>query len=166
MNNTANATTAIFKLSKDFSDSMEINTLVRARCIKAVMTKSMDGLCKEIELKTWKNSVVKMSSEEIEAKMKEAGLWQVVTNAMTRVTPTFTRTLDYLLLCSFGYSEVESEIKKRSIEAVETGSMEPLKRSIDMVWRNGHCRMSAEDVEKRLKEKGIWQLVEKEIKKD
>jgi hypothetical protein len=159
----------IMKMAKGFSEYFEINALMSARCIKAATTRSDADLCKEVEVRCWTKEkewrIMRMSSGEVEVRLKETGLWQVVQNAMTNVSPAFVRILDSMLIGSFGYAEVESIIRKRAIEAVEKRSMDPLYKGINTDWRNGSFDMEKDDVVERLKEKGIWQIVENEIKK-
>lgn len=162
---------AIHNQAQQFSQSKSVNATVTARCLKAIGVDSMEGLCAPIQIKSYneKFEVVTLVMEpaEVEKRLKECGLYQMVEGIMAtlKVTSEFTQLLDSLLMCSFGSAEVEGEIRKRAIEAVEQGTMEPLMKRIDMQWRNGECIMSAEAVMARLHEKGIWQLVQSEIKK-
>ena len=84
----------------------------------------------------------------------------------------FEMELEKKLLSSFGWAEVEKTIKERALDAVKTGSMEELIKPVFYMGRpysaefpQPVCDMSGEQVEKRLKETGIYQLVEAEISK-
>ena len=156
----------VSKTVKGFSKYLEVNSLMHGRCMLAIANRSMDGLCKEIEMKVLRGTKlveVEMDSDEIERKLKEIGLWQIVANSVTRVTPEFIQGLNHLLLGSFGYAEVETIVRRRAYEAVEKQSMDPLYQEIDTAWRNGEFKATADEMKERLMATGIWQLVEREI---
>lgn len=156
----------LFKMVKGFSEYVEVNTLMYGRCTMAVAKRSVDDLCKEIYIKVYRKrklTEVTMSSSEIEERLKEIGLWQVIIKAITKASPEFIRALNCLLLGSFGHAEVEEVVRRRALEAVEKQSMDPLYQDIDIEWRNGTFKLTADEMKKSLMENGIWQLVEKEI---
>ena len=159
----------IHGMSKQFSGSKAVNLQIEVRCFEAIRTKSMNGFCDPIKYVTigsdFETVEYTMESDKVEARLKEIGLYQLVEKNSSKVTSQFEKNLNKLLLGSFGYAEVEGEIRKRAFEAVEQDNMEPLKQGVDMEWRNGSCLMSADAVEAKLKEKGIWQLVQSEISK-
>jgi hypothetical protein len=108
-----------------------------------------------------------MTAEEVVARLKETGIWQLVEEA---ILTKFEPKLDKALLSSFGWAEVEHIIKARALKAVELGSMEELVQPVSYMGRPCSpdfppdvCNMTAEKVVERLKETGIWQLVEAEI---
>lgn len=157
----------VSKMTKDFSEYVEVNTLMYGRCMLALTTRSTDDLCKEINMKVLRGkklTEVQLSSTEIKERLNEIGLWQVISNAVTKASPEFVRMLDHMLLGSFGYAEVESVVRHRALEAVEKRSMKPLYQEIDAEWRNGKFKLSAEEMKEALIATGIWQLVETEIK--
>lgn len=157
----------VLKMVKDFSEYAEVNTLMYGRCMLALTNRSMDGLCKEIDMKVLRGkklTEVELSSEQIEEHLKKIGLWQIIANAITKATPEFKRALDHLLLGSFGYAEVEDVVRRRALEAVEKQSMDPLYQEIDTAWRNGEFKATANEMKEALMATGIWQLVESEIK--
>lgn len=168
MMNTTMAKT-IYDLANQFSGSKYVNWTICVRAIKAVREKSLEGLCEPITYETidatFKKVEYTMDSKQVENRLKEIGLYQLITSNLTKVTPEFREMLDKELIGSFGHAEVEGEIRKRAIEAVEQGNIQPLIKAIDMEWRNGSCVMSEDAVMKKLYEKGILQLVVNEISK-
>lgn len=162
-------TQAIHIMSTQFSGNEAIDEYVCKRCIDAVSKGSVDTLCDKITLITLVGNceevIYTMGPEKVETRLKEIGLYQLVTVAVSCTPSKFYEKLGILLLSSFGCAEVENEIRKRAIEAVNKGCMEPLMKEINIEWRDGEYFLNGEDVIAKLKEKGIWQLVADEISK-
>lgn len=155
----------IYDMTKLFSENEEVNRVIYVRFLEALRKKSVDGLCDCITFETIDGKSNSMQSDEVEKRLRELGIYQLVAASIDGIPTPFYEALDALLLGSFGYAEVENEIRKRAVEAVDKGCMEPLMREIDMEWRNGECALTREEVIAKLKEKGIWQLAASEISK-
>lgn len=156
-------------MTKYFSESEEANRVVYVRCLGALRKGNVDGLCKPIVVESNDGDANKtsyvMQSSEVERRLKENGIYQLIVASINGVEDPFCENLDMLLLGSFGYAEVENEIRRRAVEAVDKGCMEPLMRELNMEWRNGKYTLSSEGVIAKLKETGIWQLTAAEISK-
>lgn len=150
----------LYDMTMLFSESEEVNKVIYVRCLGALRKRAAEGLCDCITVGT--NS---MQSDEVEKRLKKLGIYQLVVASIDGVPIPFYEALDALLLGSFGHAEVENEIRRRAVEAVDKGCMEPLMREIDMEWRNGECALTREEVIAKLKEIGIWQLTASEISK-
>lgn len=157
----------LYDMTKCFSESEEANRVVYVRCLGALRNGTCDGLCKPIIIESNDGDANKtsyvMQSSEVEDRLKENGIYQLIVASIAGVSEPFGENLDMLLLGSFGYAEVENEIRRRVVEAVDKGCMEPLMRELNMEWRNGKYILSSEGVIAKLKETGIWQLTANEI---
>lgn len=158
--------TAIFYLYSRFSESEYVNTQIYFRCREALKKKSVDGLCDSITYNTVNNGVKTphtIEAFEVEARLKSIGLYQLVISMINGITTEFYEILDELVVGSFGWAEVENEIRIRAIEAIDKRCMEPLMKEVNMEWRNGVCTLTSEEVIEKLKENGIWQFIAAEI---
>lgn len=75
------------------------------------------------------------------------------------------RELANMLVCTFGYWEVEDEILQRCIEAIKAKNMEPLKKNL-CVFCSGDFslyQMHVGKVALKLWKNGIWQYVKQKI---
>lgn len=78
------------------------------------------------------------------------------------------RELRRMLVCTFGYFEVEEEVKKRCIEAICEKDMDCLKRDL-CVYCSGDGNVFEMDAGKVcliLYRYGIWQYVKRKISED
>lgn len=78
------------------------------------------------------------------------------------------RELRHMLVCTFGYSEVEDEIRKRCLEAIRKKDMSYVKRDLKICCvREGICyELKAVSVCLILYRYGIWQYVKNKVLND
>lgn len=78
----------------------------------------------------------------------------------------FEANLDHLILERYGYIEMEELMKERARKAITMGDLTPLKMGMNISCADGSRHsVSAEELEKRNRDVGLWEFVESEIKR-
>jgi len=74
--------------------------------------------------------------------------------------------LENLIVERYGYNEMEVLMKERARKAIAMCDMTPLKMGMNIICADGSRHsISAEDLEERSRDVGLWDFVEKEIAK-